>query len=151
MCQFWPLLGKKSTQQVPEDLQKFHRIVDRTLVYRMFGLTFYRTSTDYSVNCSTYNVGRTFYRRLGKWGLIHPLSNHPSLLHTSSGRNIPKQVRAAYRVMRRDDCFTSIRRLTSHCRTGREGSAHTKNRNHDAQMACEYDESNNVVMPRILI
>ena len=54
----------------------------------------------------------------------------------------------AYRVLRRGLYFASVAGcLTS--QTGREGSAHTQNRGHDASAACEHG-SNNVVKSRAL-
>ena len=58
-------------------------------------------------------------------------ADHPSLWfvwfgglpHTSSGRNNPKQVRAANRVMRRIDYFTSIQ--GAGCLTSADGSMTT--------------------------
>jgi hypothetical protein len=80
----------------------------------------------------------------------HPPSTVPPIAstHTKCGRNIPKQVQVAYRVLRRGLYFASIAGcMTS--QTGRGGSAHTQNRGHDASMACEY-QFNNVVKSRAL-
>ena len=86
---------------------------------------------------------------------VRPTGAHPpstalplASTHIKCGRNIPKRVRVAYRVLRRGLYFASVAGcLTS--QTGRGGSAHTQNRGHDASAACEY-ESNNVVKSRAL-